>query len=79
MDTDVRDAAAWSDEVGAELERLGDAGGFDRDVGAETVLLRSIGGGFCADAAVVQTAARDEAARAARLWVVAGQEGPTSV
>ena len=35
VDADVRDAAAGADEVGAELERLGNADRLDRDVGAE--------------------------------------------
>jgi hypothetical protein len=36
MDTDVGDAAAGPDEVGAELERLRHADRLDRDVRAET-------------------------------------------
>ena len=35
MDADVRDPAARPDELGAELERRGDADCLDGDVGAE--------------------------------------------
>jgi hypothetical protein len=37
VDADVRNPASWADELGAELERCGDADGFDRNVGAEPI------------------------------------------
>ena len=49
VDTDVRNATAWANELGAELERLRDADRFDRDICAETAgQLHDLGSGRCA-------------------------------
>jgi len=37
VDADIRDVASRTNDCGAELERVGDADGFDRDVDTQAL------------------------------------------
>ena len=63
MDADVGDVATRADDVGAELERLRDPDGFDRDIDADAVgeLEHTLACGFTGDFDRVRSAALDRA------------------
>ena len=67
VDADVGDATAGANELGAELERLGDADRLDRDVRAEAAgQLHDLGNGIDRSPLLIVTSAPNSRARASR-------------